>query len=99
MVLDARATSCAQIACNADFHGNLFLGEILQEVCIVGGIEPGAEPFRADIQRAPDGARASTLSRVRSQAQAFARCVSIALPEEFRCASVLVAANSDADDT
>src|SRR6266853_668398 len=69
MLCDRLAAACAQVAGNADFDGNLALGQLFQQIRILRCGQAVADAFGAEIDRSPDRFRASGLSGVRGETQ------------------------------
>jgi hypothetical protein len=97
MLGDGGAESSAEVAGEAEFDGNLALGEFIDQVGVVRGREAVADAFGAQVERSPDGFGRSSFSGVGSRAETVVEGVGVYAAEEFGRSFLLVAANADAD--
>src|SRR6266436_4717089 len=98
MLGDFGATSGAQVACQANFHGNLPGGQFLDQLWILVSGQAMSNTLGSKIQRAPNGFWPGAFSGMGSQPEAFNGGVSVGVAEKFRRGFLFVATDSDSND-
>src|ERR1019366_3255960 len=98
MLGDGLTHSSAEVAGDAELDGDLALGELFDQVCVLGGGEAVAYALGAQVERSPDRFWRARLAGVRGQSQALVGGVAIDAAEEFRRRLEFIAANAHADD-
>src|SRR5271154_3704900 len=94
----AGAAPGVEIRRDADFDGNLTLGEHFHQLGVVDGCEPMTNAFGSDIEGAPDPLWAYGFTSMRGEAQASISGFGVELTEGLSAGVTFVAANTDAND-
>ena len=98
VIFDERAAAGAQVGCDADFEGNLALGEEIHEFGIVDCGKGMAESLGADVDSAPDAFGSGGLAGMGGEAEASVARFCVEFAERLGAGATLVAANANADD-
>ncbi len=98
MLVETGAEAGAEVAGETDFHRDLALGKLFDEIWIVEGSKRVADALGAKIERAPYGFRRTILASVGGQAHAVVAGPGIGVTKEFGRGFQFVASDADADD-
>src|SRR5262249_54245858 len=97
MISNFDTTRRAEIAAEADFDGNLALGEFFDQFRILVRGQSVADSLRTEIQRAPDGFRPGILAGMGCEAQPLVFGIGILLTKKLGRAFLFVSPDTDAD--
>ncbi len=98
MLVEIRAKAGAEVAGEADFHGNLALGQLFDQIWIVEGGERVADAFGTKIERSPYGFRRAILAGVSGEAHAVIGSPGVGITKKLGRSFQFVAADADADN-
>lgn len=98
VVFETEAAAGFEVGGDADFEGDLALGEDGEELGIVDGGEGVAEALGADVQGAPDAFGADGFAGMGSEAQTGGAGFGVEIAEGLSGGAALVSADADADD-
>ena len=92
------AAACFQIACQANFNGNLAVRQFLDQVGILGGAERVTDPLGVEVERAPDGFGGPCFAGVHGQVQPVIFGVGVDTAKKLWRRLDLIASDADSHD-
>ena len=98
MVGERGAAACPNVGRDADFDGDLALGEDAHQLAVADGGEAMANSLGSNIDGSPDAFGADGFSGVRGESESVVAGLGVEFAEGFGSGATLVPTDADADD-